>query len=323
MSQPVQPVIAVGGENLIDTMHKKNSAGEAEVSYKLGGSPYNVAFALGRQGQNTHYVTPVSTDKYGQQLAENLIAENVVLAGGRRDEPTTEAVVTLEDGIPQYVFHRDNTAERCVTAASLAAAISDEITHFQAGSLAFAGVQDGAAWEAAFDAANARGLTTSFDPNIRSALLEDPASYRERVLRLIKTTTILKMSDEDLEWIYPDLSQAEAMKTVLAETNASLVALTKGPDGAEGWTPNHYCVVENPVIETFVDTVGAGDTFMATLVATLADNGLLNKSSLAELNKEQLQMLLTRGVQAACLNCGKEGCNPPTTAEIDQALSRA
>lgn len=323
MSKHAKPVIAVGGENLIDSMHLIDSDGAAQVTHKIGGSPYNVAFALARQGQHTHYLTPVSTDEYGQQLAANLEAESAVLAGGRRDEPTTEAVVTLKEGIPEYVFHRDGTAERCVTAEGLSAALPDDAVHFHAGSLAFAGIQDGAAWEAAFNEATARGMTTSFDPNIRTALLEDPVAYHARVIRLLKTATIVKLSDEDLEWIFPDLSLEDAMKALLAMTCAKLVALTKGPDGAEGWTPSLHCAVENPAIETFVDSVGAGDTFMATLVAGLADKGLLSVDALANITNEDLETLLQRGVQAACLNCAREGCNPPTAAEIDQVLATA
>jgi fructokinase len=321
MSKHAKPVIAVGGENLIDSMHSFDSKGVAQVTHKIGGSPYNVAFALARQGQCTHYLTPVSTDEYGQQLAANLEAEGGILAGGRRDEPTTEAVVTLIDGIPEYVFHREGTAERCVTTKSLCASLADDAVHFHAGSLAFAGIEDGAAWEAAFNEAAARGMTTSFDPNIRSALLEDPVQYHARVLRLLKTATIVKLSDEDLKWIYPELSLEEGMETLLSMTGAKLVALTKGPDGAEGWTPSLQCSVENPAIETFVDSVGAGDTFMATLIAGLADADVLNSGALANLTKDALQQLLRRGVQAACLNCAKEGCNPPTAAEINQALA--
>ncbi len=320
MTTNAQAAIAVGGENLIDSMHSVDSNGEQQVSHKIGGSPYNVAFALARQGQLTHYITPISTDEYGQRLAANLEAESAVLAGGRLDAPTTQAVVMLKDGIPEYVFHREGTAERCVTAEGLCAALSDDAIHFHAGSLAFAGIEDGAAWEAAFHEAAARGLTTSFDPNIRTALLEDAASYHARVIRLLKVATIVKLSDEDLEWIFPGLPLGEAMDTLLGMTSAKVVALTKGADGAEGWTPEMHCAVKNPKIETFVDSVGAGDTFMATLVASLADKGLLSVEGLSGVSEDDLKNLLLRGVQAACLNCAREGCNPPTAAEIDQAL---
>lgn len=322
MSKQTKRFIAVGGENLIDTMHSTDAGGAAYVTHKLGGSPYNVAFSLARQDQNTQYITPISNDEYGQQLAANLEAEDVVLGGQRRDEPTTEAVVTLKDGIPHYVFHRTGTAERCVTTQNLSAALTKDTIHFHAGSLAFAGVDDGPTWEAVFVEAGARGLTTSFDPNIRSALLENVVSYRARVMRLLRMATIVKLSDEDLEWIYPDLSQKEAIETLLSMTNAKLVALTKGVNGAEGWTPSLHCSVENPLLEAFVDTVGAGDTFMATLIAGLSDEGLLSDAALANISQADLHKLLLRGVQAACLNCGKEGCNPPTVTEINDALAK-
>lgn len=321
MLKHTKPAIVVGGENLIDSMQTTDSKGAVHETHKLGGSPYNVAFALGRQGQNTHYVTPVSNDDFGQQLAVNLQAEGVELAGGRRDEPTTRAIVTLKDGIPHYEFRRDGTAERCVTAQSLCEALPDNAAHFHAGSFAFANGKDAEAWEAAFNEAGDRGMTTSFDPNVRSSLVEDATAYRARIMRLLKRASIVKLSDEDLEWIYPDLPQGDAIKAILGLTDAKVVALTKGPDGAEGWTPSLHCAVPNPDLETLVDTIGAGDTFMATLIAGLADMGLLSDLALADITDVQLRALLSRGVQAACLNCGKEGCNPPRANEIDAALS--
>ncbi len=318
----VETNIAIGGENLIDTVQSATSDGDAEFTHNLGGSPYNVSVALARQGTLVHYLTPISTDDFGERLAENLISQKVLIAGGRRDEPTTQAVVTLNEGVPTYVFHRDNTAERCVSVGGVKAAMPKSATHLHVGSLAFAGGDDADVWEEAFHAAAKSGLTTSLDPNVRASLIDDPKSYRARLMRLFASATIVKLSDEDLAWIYPDLTQSEAIDTLLSVTKASLLALTKGPDGAECWTSGLHCAVDNPPLPNLVDTIGAGDTFMATILASLAANNQLSANALGAASAADLCKLLERGVQAACLNCTKEGCDPPTSTAIDDAMAR-
>ncbi|WP_081946148.1 MULTISPECIES: PfkB family carbohydrate kinase [Thalassobacter] len=89
--------------------------GEVAQNHNLGGSPYNVAVALACQGMTPHYLTPISIDDFGEQLADHLQREGVVLAGERRSEPTTQAIVTLENGIPSDVFHREGTAEQAIS----------------------------------------------------------------------------------------------------------------------------------------------------------------------------------------------------------------
>lgn len=319
---PAETNIAVGGENLIDSVQSSEPDGDADFTHNLGGSPYNVAVALARQDACVHYLTPISTDEFGQRLADNLSSQGVLIAGGRRAEPTTQAVVTLDAGVPTYVFHRDNTAERCVTLSGITKALPKSATHLHVGSLAFAGGADADVWEAAFHAAAKSGLTTSLDPNVRTSLIDAPKSYRARLMRLFASATIVKLSDEDLAWIYPELTQSEAIDMLLSSTKARLVALTKGPDGAECWTPQLHCVVKNPPLPNMVDTIGAGDTFMATLLASLAAKDQLSAKALAAASAADLHDLLKRGVQAACLNCAKEGCDPPVTTAIDTAMAR-
>ena len=312
---PNAPVIAIGGENLIDTVQTTGPDGAVVEAHNLGGSPYNVAVAMARQGQGPHYLTPISTDDFGDQLAAHLVANGVTLAGGRRDEPSTQAVVTLKEGIPQYVFHRDNTAERCVSAESLQMAMPEGATHLHVGSLALAGGADAAAWEAAFTAAAKAGMSTSLDPNVRASLVEDAPAYRARITRLLGHATIVKLSDEDLEWLYPDLSQSGAMEALLSATNAQLVALTQGPIGAECWTASGHFSIDNPKLPYLEDSIGAGDTFMATLVASLVG------APIGDPSEGELQGVIKRCLYAACLNCMQKGCNPPNAAQIDHALA--
>lgn len=313
-------LIVVGGENLIDSIQDTTGTAADGFFHNLGGSPYNVAVALGRQGVATHYITPISTDDFGQRLAAHLTAQGVVTAGPRLEAPTSRAIVTLKDGVPQYRFLREGTAERMITAQMLQAAMPAGARHFHVGSLALAGGADAAIWEAAFVAAAERGLCTSLDPNVRASLIDAPEAYRARITRLLGHATIVKLSDEDLEWLYPGLSQQAAMSVLRGQSKAQLVALTKGPDGAEAWTDRHHVSLANPGLSKLVDTIGAGDTFMASLLAGLAHQGRLSGPAIAELSEADLGALVKRGIYAACLNCTREGCDPPGAAELAQAL---
>lgn len=315
-----ETLIVVGGENLIDSIQDTSGTAADGFFHNLGGSPYNVAMALGRQAVATHYITPISTDDFGQRLAAHLIAQGVVTAGPRLDAPTSRAIVTLKDGVPQYRFLREGTAERMITAQMLQAAMPAGARHFHVGSLALAGGADAAIWEAAFVAAAEGGLCTSLDPNVRASLIDAPEAYRARITRLLGYATIVKLSDEDLEWLYPGLSQSAAIETLRSQTKAQLVALTKGPEGAEAWTGRHHVSLGNPSLSKLVDTIGAGDTFMASLLAGLAHQGRLSGRSIAELSEADLSALVQRGIYAACLNCTREGCDPPSAAELAQAL---
>ncbi len=113
----------------------------------------------------------------------------------------------------------------------------------------------------------------------------------------------------------------DAYQTLRGATEAALVVLTKGPDGAEARSALHHVSIDAPKVHDLKDTIGAGDTFMGTLLATLASEGALNGARLAAMDAEALVALLKRAAQAAALNCEQEGCNPPTVAEIDAALA--
>lgn len=314
MSTHAKPLIAIGGENLIDTVQTVGPDGSVTSTHKLGGSPFNVALALARQGQRPRYITPISTDAFGQRLAAHLTENGGVVAGTRNDAPTTQAIVSLDRGIPTYDFQRDDTAERRVTLNSIRSTLPEATSHFHVGSLAFVGGADAQAWERSFVEAYERGCVTSLDPNVREMLIDDPRAYRARFARLLVATTVLKLSDEDLKWLFPDLDQRPAMEKLLSMTNARVVALTKGRDGAEIWAGTTHCSVPNPQRFDIVDSIGAGDTFMATLLAGLIP------FSIDSMSRDDLTDILQRSIHAACLNCLKEGCDPPTSKAIDDAL---
>ena len=308
-------MIAVGGENLIDFVQ---TAGEGLPSYiaNPGGSPYNCAIALARQGVETGYMTPVSTDALGGLLAGRLEADGVALLAERNEKPTSMAVVSLEDGIPTYAFHRSGTAERQVDLAMLEAATPDGLDVFHVGGLAVAAGADADVWQAYFGACAARGVCTSLDPNVRASLIADRAAYMARMERLLADARVLKLSDEDLLWMYPEADLDAAIDVLRGKTGAALVVVTLGPDGAIGFAGGHRVAVPAAPVEPLIDTVGAGDTFMATLLAQISRDGMLSAEGLGAMSAETLERLLSMASQAAAINCTRSGCNPPFLSEL-------
>ena len=310
------PVICVGGENLIDHVTR-----DGEVSALAGGSPFNVAMALGRQQADVYYLTPISTDAWGDMLADTLVSSGVKLSGGRVDAPTTIARVTVTKGIPSYVFERDGTAERSVSAASLAAALPMGTTALHTGSLALTDGVDADAWEETCKNAHASGILVSLDPNVRLSVITDIQAYRARVFRMIKAVHVLKLSDEDLEGLCPDMPQDKALAHVRSQTSASLLVMTKGPEGAIAMHGDTTVAIPAPPVPGLVDTVGAGDTFMATLLAGLARTETLDPATLDKLDAAQVVALIKRAGMAAAINCSRAGCNPPTLKDLDAAMA--
>ncbi len=309
--------IAVGGENLIDYVNR-----EGVATAHPGGSPYNVAMALGRLGADVTYISPISDDHWGDLLAETLVEANVVLSGGRRRQPTTMARVTIAHGIPSYSFERDGTAERAVTAASLRAALPADAGAIHTGSLTLTDGADAEAWErfcaACFDA----GVLVSLDPNVRVSVISDIAGYRARIGRMGEHAHLIKLSDEDLAALFPGLLPEAAIAALRDAAPARLVVLTRGGDGMSAWLDDQRIDMPAETIPRLVDTVGAGDTFTAALLAGLAELGALSPKGLETLTRDRLHTLLRRANAAAALNCARAGCNPPTLTELEAALHR-
>lgn len=306
--------IAIGGENLIDQVST-----DAEVVSHPGGSPFNVAVAIGRQQADVRYVSPISTDTWGQMLAQRLTEAGVTLTGGRNDRPTTMAKVTLTDGIPDYLFERDGTAERAVTIASLEQAIGDDVDALHTGSLTLTDGADADAWEQVLFQAYHSGVLVSMDPNVRLSVIADPEGYRARINRMVKSVHLLKLSDEDLEGLYPEMDEEAALDHLRQETSAHMLVLTRGAKGVRAYVGEERIDVAAPPVNPLVDTVGAGDTFMANMLVALGRQALLSPERLAHVTAENAKAVLERAARAAALNCQRAGCNPPTKAELDAA----
>ncbi|MEM9229513.1 MAG: PfkB family carbohydrate kinase [Pseudomonadota bacterium] len=311
-------MILVGGENLIDFIQEPPDGGHPAYRSVPGGAPFNVAKAIARQGQRVGYLTPFSTDPLGQQLAADLEAEAGMTAlHPVSDCPTSLAVVSLNQGQAQYQFYRERTAERDVTIASLRAAAPADARAFFVGSLALTDGEDAEAWAQLFVALHDGGIFTSIDPNIRAAFIHDRPAYESRLERLLAATDLLKLSDEDIAWLAPGEDPRDAARQFAARTQAGLTVLTLGSDGAFGISGAGEIAVPVHPVPNLKDTVGAGDTFMGTLVTQAVESGRMTAGALRAMEATEVRKMLERAARAAALNCGRVGCDPPTRAELD------
>jgi fructokinase len=308
-------MITIGGENLIDYVQTEVKDGLPVYTAIPGGSCYNVAIAAARQGQTVSYVTPISTDSLGNVLAQRLIDDGIQLATPRTDAPTSLAVVSVNNGQPSYQFYRSDTADRQITPDTLDAAISDQTRVFHIGSLALIEGADADLWEQLFATLAADDVITSLDPNARPVVVKDKDPYVARLLRVMKHARVLKLSDEDLEYLAPDQPLMEAFEQICSETQAAIIVLTKGADGAVVRCGSTQFDVAATQANPFVDTVGAGDTFMGTLLVEISKTGL-SASELGSIAENELTRIVTRAAKAAALNCQSAGCNPPYEQDL-------
>lgn len=314
-------MIIVGGENLIDFIQLDDETSLPVYQANPGGAPYNCAKALGRQGVSTGYLTPISNDSLGDLLADAILDANVKVLGARRSEPTSLAVVSLVDGVASYQFYRENTAERNVTPKGLISITPDETQAVYLGSLALTHGADADVWAEYYCAMKARGIFTALDPNIRPAFIHNRDEYILRLDRVMAHTNLLKLSDEDLEWLIPEKNLEDAAEQILARSSAKILVVTLGAKGAFALISGQKIPVASAQVKGLRDTVGAGDTFMATLLAKLAEYDMLDGEALAGIDASTVKEMLTWAACAAALNCEKDGCDPPNLAELERRMA--
>ncbi len=307
-------MILCAGEALIDMLPRQTEAGEAAFAPYPGGSVFNTAVALSRLGHATEFFTGLSTDLFGERLAGVLMANGVGSAlAHRSDRPTTLAFVTLNDGQASYAFYDENTAGRMLTEADLPAIPEDAQACFFGGiSLA---VEPCADAYAALAARAHETHVTMLDPNIRPDFIRDESRFRARMDHMLAHADIVKASDDDLRWLLGDES-LPVLAEKLMDKGPSLVLVTQGASGVTGFHAQGELHIEAETVQV-VDTVGAGDTFNAGVLAGLADAGALEKRLLTKgLSEDTLREAMTLGVKAAAVTVTRAGANPPRRDEL-------
>lgn len=301
-------MILCAGESLID-MVPENGA----FRPLAGGAVYNTTVALGRLGEPTAYLWPISRDAFGDVLLRPLAEAGVDISlCPRSDRLTTLAVVSLSGGDARYSFYDEGSAGRMLSPEDLPD-LPNDVEAIFVGGISLVPDPCGAAIETLV-ARHHDDLPVMIDPNIRPFFINDAEAFRARLSRLLANVDIVKLSGDDLEWLYPDQSHDEAARKVL-EAGPRMVLQTGGSAGARAhWQGD---VVVAPAVRTTVaDTIGAGDTFNAGVLASLRRQGVLTKAGLAAINGDQIKAALTLGAQAAAITVSRPGANPPWAHEM-------
>ena len=305
-------MIVCCGEALIDMLPRTTTEGEGAFAPYAGGAVFNTALALGRLGLETGFFTGLSSDMFGDILREALTASGVDHSPCvTLDLHTTLAFVRLVDGHASYAFFDENTAGRMITEAHLPT-LGDNVEALHFGAISLIPDPCGATYESLMRREHETRVI-SLDPNIRPGFITDPEKHRARIDRMIGMSDIVKMSDEDLDWFgLPDMETAARL---WLGQGPGLVVFTRGARGAIGFSKAHTVEVEGVPVKV-ADTVGAGDTFNAGILASLKRDGLLTKQAIAGLSAEAIGNALRLGAKAAAVTVSRPGANPPWASEI-------
>jgi fructokinase len=307
-------VFIVVGEALVDLVGQR---GGRTLAAHPGGSPANVALGLGRLGVPVTLKTRLGRDSFGEMIRGHLEASGVRVDGGPGEGVSTSlAIATLAAGIASYDFRIEwdvgnlsplPVETRCLHTGSLATALApgkDSVVDL-------------------IQREHERGrVTISYDPNVRPALLGEPARARPDIERLVTLSNVVKVSDEDLRWLYPDRSDEEVAQDWLA-LGPALVVVTRGGAGVYAVAADVELRRDAVPID-LVDTVGAGDSFTSGLLDGLhrADLvGAARRDALAGIERATLESVVEEAALIAAITCSRPGADPPTRAELDAAFA--
>jgi fructokinase len=305
----------VCGEALFDFfLESEDGPAAATYAARAGGSPFNVAIGITRLGAASGLLTGLSTDLLGQRLAKVLENEGVSTAYAiPTDRPTTLSLVGLDaEGVPAYQFLKNGSADTGVRPEDLPT-LGAEVSglHFGSYSLVAPPTADAYAGLALAEP----GRFISLDPNIRPTVEPDMAIWRSRLGTLYPAATLIKISAEDLELLHPGMKAETFAEARLAE-GARLVVVTDGGEAALGFTRSGLTATARPPKVTVIDTVGAGDTFQAALIAQLVAHQGGAIAALDALDTDRLGDLLDYAARAAAITCSRRGADLPRAADL-------
>ncbi len=346
-------VILVAGEALID-MLPLEAGGMPCLRPVPGGSPFNVARALSRLGISTRFLCRLSTDAFGDLLTRSLAESGVDLTDCPRTPAlSTLGFVTFDAASREarYAFYTEGTAGCALGPEDLPRPLAPDLRAVHVGSFSLAVEPFGAAIEQLVLESAGRGrsagadgrgagpsvraeadpiptqpeagamrrpgaLFVSYDPNIRPFLIPDRKRFLSRHQRIGRRADLIKLSREDLQWLHPGADEDAVVRGYLEE-GAAMVVVTRGEKGSSAWNRDlRDPVTVGPPRVDVVDTVGAGDTFQAALLAWLARRGALGFESVGRLDRKEVRALLAFATDAAGVTCSRPGCDPPWLREL-------
>lgn len=318
-----------------------------------GGAPFNALLAAKRLGMPVSYLATLSTDMFGDQLHGILAREGVNLdMVSRLERPTTLAFVSREPGQGEkYAFFKENAADRALTKEAVESALAArrfDAVHMSLGAVTLEDQQMREAFQTLFRLAGERGSLRTFDPNLRTNMITgDAASYRAAVEEFLSRVDVVKLSDDDLEFLYgKDVSHSEVVRKWFG-LGPRLVIITAGAEGFTAYYPQPEgrkgirgeikmappgtrpnTVSSEGSSAPVIDTVGCGDTFMGSFISGMLGDEKYNfvgegapllqavrSAEWSEAALKHLSCILERAALCAAINASRAGCNPPTAAE--------
>jgi fructokinase len=307
-------MFVVVGEALVDLVGQR---GGRTFEARPGGSPANVALGLARLGAPVNLITRLGRDAFGKMIIRHLEASGVVVdVGPHPPDATSLAIATLAAGVASYDFRIDWDVDslpplpvetRCLHTGSLATVIPPG---------------DKAVIDLVRRERERGRVTVSYDPNVRPLLLGERARARAGVEEVVALSDVVKVSDEDLRWLYPDDADEVIARRWLA-SGPSLVVVTRGRDGVFATTPSLDLRREAVPIE-LVDTVGAGDSFTSGLLDGLGRAELIGgerREALRNVDEATLISIMDGATVVAGITCSRPGADPPTRDEVNAVLA--
>lgn len=283
-----------------------------------GGSSANTAIALQRSGIPTSLRARFSRDEAGRALRAHNAAQSLDLSASPDvdDAASVVEVRLAADGQPSYVFRLAGAADWQWTADELAAPLPADTALVHVGSLASV-LEPGASRIRTWLTGLSPRPLISFDPNARPAAAANDAeaqAMREAVEAWASVADFIKVSDEDLRWLAP--TETEAAHAAAWSRHTNFVVMTRGAEGAAVFVDGALAIEVPGERVDVIDTVGAGDTFMAWLIKGVLE--AIDAQSLASLahDTDTLRAIVTRAGRAAAINCSRRGCNPPYANEV-------
>ncbi len=305
-------MIVVCGEALIDLV----PAGGDLWRALSGGGPANTAVALARLGTPVAMLARLSDDAFGVQLRKRFVDNNVDLRWAPdAAESTTLAIVGLdEQSSARYTFHLGGTADWQWQDSEIPSSFGSDVVAIQAGSMGLIGQPGGALLEAMLVRERSRRVI-SIDPNVRPVMCSSVDEYRAIVERWLEIGHIIKVSTDDLSWLYPDREPVEVARDWQGR-GPLLVVLTQGRNGARAFGVDGRSIAVPGVQVDVVDTIGAGDTFTAGLLHSLEQQNCLDVEALRRLSDTQLEKALRYAAHTSALACTRAGSDPPYARDV-------
>ena len=316
-------MVFIIGEYVIDLVDDNNN----NYSCHLGGCGLNCAVACANQEAPTAFISPISQDANGKKVVNYLVEKEILFDPDlcNNPAPSTLALATIdESGSAKYDFYLKNTASMVLSSEELLNSLSanNDIKVVHVASLSLVINPTSSAIVDVLSFLNPQPIIF-VDPNIRAQEVVKIPNWKKKLTDIFELATIIKLSDEDLSFIFENMEESSAIKALREINPKAHIILTRGSRGAS-WITNDDKIYNQDNYEVkVVDTIGSGDTFSGSILAFLSKEGVFgdyDEDPKFEINEEIIKKALKYACYSASLNCAKAGCNPPTAKEVEEIL---